>query len=74
MADISVTPKHEGGKHWVWALVAVVCVLALMFWLASQEEATPPAPVVETDTTAVETPATDTLPADSLADTTGVAP
>lgn len=70
MADISVTPKKGGPPTWIWALAAIVCVAALMIWLALQEGTTSPPPVVEEDTTAAAV--TDTLPADTLgADTTG---
>ena len=34
MADIGVAPKAGGQYTWVWMLVALVAVVALMWWLA----------------------------------------
>lgn len=50
MADIDVEQKKGGQQTWLWAGLAVISVLALMFWLASQEEGTGPV-VMESDTT-----------------------
>jgi hypothetical protein len=36
MADISVEQKSGGQKTWIFALAAVVLILALMLWLAQQ--------------------------------------
>jgi hypothetical protein len=73
MADISVTPKHGGSRTWIWALIAVALVIALMLWLAGQEGTSSPPAVVEEDTAAVEGVAGDTLAADTLAADTAVA-
>lgn len=71
MADISVTPKQSGeGRSWIFALLAIVCTLGLMFWLAMQEGTTSPPPVVEEDTTAAavaDTTVADTATADTAA-------
>jgi bacteriorhodopsin len=67
MADISVTPKQGGSRTWIWALIAVALVIALMVWL-SQQETSSPTPVVVEDTAAVEGLAADTL---GVADTLG---
>ena len=75
MADIEVTPKQGGSRTWIWALIAVALVIALMVWLAQQEGTSSPPPVVEEDTAAVEGMAADTLAADTLAaDTASVDP
>jgi hypothetical protein len=73
MADIEVTPKQGGSRTWIWALIAVALVIALMIWLAQQEGTSSPTPVVEEDTTAVEGIAGDTLATDTLAADTAVA-
>lgn len=53
MADIDVE-QEKGGQHsWIWAAVAVVSVVALMLWLATQDVDTGPV-VMEDDTTAVD--------------------
>ena len=75
MADISVTPKQGGSRTWIWALIAVALVIALMVWLARQEGTTSPPPVVEEDTAAVGGLPADTLGADTLgADTAAADP
>ena len=75
MADISVTPKQEGNRSWIWMVVAIVAIAALMIWLANQEGTTAMVPVVEEDSAAVV--AEDTVPADTAAgaaaDTTAAA-
>lgn len=70
MADISVTPKQGGSRTWIWALVAILCTLGLMFWLASQEGTTSPPPVVEEDTTAAAAVADTTAADTTTVDTT----
>jgi hypothetical protein len=70
MADISDTPKPADSKTWLWALVAIACVVGLMLWLAAQEAPVPPAPVTSTDTAAAGAPLG---PDTTLADTMGVA-
>lgn len=57
MADISVEQKPAGQLTWVWALAAIVAVIALMVWLASTRDLV--------TQTAVETETTEA--ADSLA-------
>lgn len=74
MADISVEPG-QGGRHtWIWAIVALLSIAALMIWLAMQEGTTSPAEVVGADTAVVESPAADTVPAAAAGDTVGAAP
>lgn len=52
MADIDVE-QHEGGqKTWIWMAIAIVSVLALMFWLASQDADTGPVVMEEDGATA----------------------
>jgi hypothetical protein len=51
MAEISVEQKKGGNHTWIWATLAVVAVVGLMVWLASQDVATAPV-AVEEDTAA----------------------
>lgn len=70
MADIDVEQKKAGQQTWIWALVAIISVLALMLWLASQPEETGPV-VMEDDTTAVgadaDEPGTETVELTAIA-------
>lgn len=43
MADISVQQKKATNLTWIWAVVAIVAIIGLMLWLATQP---PPTPVV----------------------------
>jgi hypothetical protein len=38
MADISVEKKQGADLNWLWALVAVLAVVGLMFWLATNQQ------------------------------------
>jgi hypothetical protein len=57
MAEIDIEQQESGQKTWIWAAVAIAAVLALMLWLASQEESTGPVVMEEdpADTTAAAT-------------------
>jgi HAMP domain-containing protein len=49
MADISVEQKSGGQKTWIFAILAVVLILALMLWLAQQTRNLGPITAVEGD-------------------------
>lgn len=53
MADISVEQQTGGQKTWIWALVAVLATVALMWWLARQSEEVGRVTAVQGDTAAV---------------------
>lgn len=65
MADIDVEQKKAGQQTWIWATLAIISVLALMLWLASQEEETGPV-VMEDDTTAVVADGTEDAGAETV--------
>jgi hypothetical protein len=53
MAEIDIEQKQAGQKTWVWASLAIVAVVGLMLWLASQEVDEGPV-MAEGDTTGIE--------------------
>ncbi len=54
MADISVEQKSGGQKTWIFAILAVVLIIALMLWLAQQSRNLGPLTAVEGDTVGAE--------------------
>lgn len=56
MADIDVVQKPAGQNTWIWAIVAVLAVGALMVWLGVQSSRTTTAVVVQEGTEAAADP------------------
>lgn len=82
MADIDVqhkaTARPAGGKSiaqqtWVWALVAVLSVVGLMWWLASASESVRETAVVQETPGRTDDPAAGGAPAAEAAELGGIA-
>jgi hypothetical protein len=56
MADISVEQKSGGQKTWIFALLAVVLIIALMLWLAQQSSEMARVAAVQGDTVGATAP------------------
>jgi hypothetical protein len=74
MADISVEQKPGGQKTWIFAILAVVLIIALMLWLAQQSREMTRIAAVEGDTVGAAAPggeaaapAGDVVPLETLA-------
>lgn len=63
MADIDVAQKDAGEKTWIWATVAVLAVVGLMLWLATQEKTDMGPAVMEDETTEATAGAGTDMPA-----------
>jgi hypothetical protein len=72
MADISVEQKSGGQKTWIFAILAVVLIIALMLWLASQSAEVGRIAAVEGDTVGATAPGGTDDPA-STAETADLA-
>ncbi|HET7273559.1 MAG TPA: hypothetical protein VFI91_00145 [Longimicrobiaceae bacterium] len=55
MAEIDVAPKRKAQNTWIWQIIAIVAVIALMVWLAGRSADLTTAVPVETDSADVAT-------------------
>lgn len=58
MADISVEQKSSAQKTWIWALLAVILIIALMFWLNRQSQELGRTAAIQGDTVGAMAPGT----------------
>ncbi len=63
MADISVEQTSGGQKTWIFAILAVVLIIALMLWLAQQSGEMARVAAVEGDTVGATAPGGEAAPA-----------